>query len=165
MVVWLNRAVIVFLCPEFCYFKDIKIYIVSWIINNNPATEITHLQKNMVASPQESSPLREFSSPSPSQNSAPPPLPLPLPPDSKLPQLLKSNQSYIFFQPPSPLLFTREGAFYDNYPSDLSFRVNVQYLPTPKTLFEGYFHPRKAFSDYILNGDSISRIRESLHIN
>ena len=48
MVVWLNRAMIV-LCEGFCYIKDIRIYIVIWIIYNNVATEITCLQKNMVA--------------------------------------------------------------------------------------------------------------------
>ena len=68
MVVWLNRAMID-LCQGFCYITDIRVYIVIWIIFNNVATEITWLQKNMVAlaaekhgSPLESSSLCEFSS-------------------------------------------------------------------------------------------------------
>ena len=47
-IVWLNRAMII-LCQGFCYIKDIRIYIVIWIIYNNVFTEITCLQKNMVA--------------------------------------------------------------------------------------------------------------------
>ena len=50
-----------------------------WTINNNGATEITRLQKNMVA-------LEILA---PSENLAPP-----------LPQILKSNpQNHIFFSP------------------------------------------------------------------
>ena len=47
MVVQLNRAMIV-LYQGVCYIKDVRIYIVIWIINNNVATEITRLQKNIV---------------------------------------------------------------------------------------------------------------------
>ena len=56
MVVWINRPMIV-LRQEFCYIKDVIIYIVTLKINNNVATEIKHLQKNMVADPRESRPL------------------------------------------------------------------------------------------------------------
>ena len=75
MVVWLNRVMIV-LCQGFYYIKDIRIYLVISIINNNVATEITRLQKNMavlenLASSEKSAP------PSPSENSAPPPPPSP----------------------------------------------------------------------------------------
>ena len=86
MIVWLNRAMIN-LCQGFCYIKDIRVWIVIWIYYNNVATEITCLQKNMVAL----------------QNLAPPaPLRIQPPPDSKVPpQLLKSRpQSHIFFSPP-----------------------------------------------------------------
>ena len=48
MVVWLNGVMIV-LCQGFCCIKDIRIYIVIWIINNNVGTEITCFHKNMVA--------------------------------------------------------------------------------------------------------------------
>ena len=48
MAVRLNRAIIV-LYHRFCYIKGIRIYIVIWITYNNVATEITCLQKNMVA--------------------------------------------------------------------------------------------------------------------
>ena len=48
MVVWLNRVIII-LCLRFCYIKDIRIYIMIWIIHSNVATKITHLQKNIVA--------------------------------------------------------------------------------------------------------------------
>ena len=51
------------LCQEFSYIKDIRIYIVTWIINNNVATEITRLHKNMVASPRESSPSDNLAPP------------------------------------------------------------------------------------------------------
>ena len=37
------------LCQGFCYNKDIRIYIVILIINNNGDTETTRLRKNMVA--------------------------------------------------------------------------------------------------------------------
>ena len=37
------------LCQGFCYIKYIKLHIVIWIIYNNATTEITRLQKNMVA--------------------------------------------------------------------------------------------------------------------
>ena len=37
------------LCQGFCYIKDIRIYIVIRIIDNNVVTEITRLQKNIVA--------------------------------------------------------------------------------------------------------------------
>ena len=36
-------------CQGFCYIKDIRIYIVIWIINNNVDTKITRSQKNIVA--------------------------------------------------------------------------------------------------------------------
>ena len=39
----------IILCQEFCYIKDIRIYLVIWIINNNVVTEITRFQKNIVA--------------------------------------------------------------------------------------------------------------------
>ena len=86
------RAMIV-LCQGFCYIKDIRIHIVIWIINNNVATEITCLQKDMVT-------LKNVT---PSENLALlcPPLTV-----SSHPQLLKSSlQSHIFF---SLLSFARE---------------------------------------------------------
>ena len=52
----------------FC-IKDIRIYVVIRIINNNVATEITLLQKN--SSSKESSPIWEFNSPCPSENLTP----------------------------------------------------------------------------------------------
>ena len=70
MVVWQNRTMIV-LCQEFCYIKNIRIYIVTWIINNNVASEITCLQKNMVANNGESTPSENLAPSCPSQNSAP----------------------------------------------------------------------------------------------
>ena len=50
------------LCQGFCYIKYIKLHIVIWIIYNNVTTEITGLQKNMVA----------HENPTPSDNLAPP---------------------------------------------------------------------------------------------
>ena len=95
MVVWLNRTMID-LCQGFCYIKDIRVYIVIWIIYKNVATEITWLQKNMVAL-QNLAPSKNLAPPCPSENSAP---------SWKWgpPQVLKSSpQSHIFFTPP-PLL-------------------------------------------------------------
>ena len=94
MVLWLNRAIIV-LYQGFCCIKDIRIYIVVWIIYDNVATEITCLQKNIVAL-QNLTPLRI----QPPSN------------DSKVPpRLLKSSpQSHIFFShppPPPPPSFVR----------------------------------------------------------
>ena len=48
MDVWLNRA-INGLRQEFFHMKDILIYIKTRIINNNVATEIKRLQKNVVS--------------------------------------------------------------------------------------------------------------------
>ena len=48
MVVWLTRVITV-LCQVFCSIKDIRIYVVTEIINNNVDTKITRLQKKMVA--------------------------------------------------------------------------------------------------------------------
>ena len=48
MIVWLYRTIIV-LSQRFCYIKAIRIYIVIWVIYNNVPTEITRLQKNIVA--------------------------------------------------------------------------------------------------------------------
>ena len=90
MVVWLNRTMIV-LCQGFCYIKDIRISIVIWIINNNVATEITCLQKNIVAL-KNLAPLWVFSSPCPSENL--------LPPCPPTPQLLKSSPQSHIFSPP-----------------------------------------------------------------
>ena len=69
IVVWLNKAIID-LCQGFCSIKDIRVYIVIWIIYKNVATEIAWLQKNMAAL-QNLAPSENLSPPCPSENSAP----------------------------------------------------------------------------------------------
>ena len=58
------------LCQVFCNIKDIRIYIVIWIINNNVVTETTRLQKNMVAL-ENLAPSKNLTPSCPSENSAP----------------------------------------------------------------------------------------------
>ena len=72
LFVLLNRAMIV-LCQGFCYIKGIRIHIVIWIIriiNNTVATDITRLQKNMVALKNLAS-SENLAPPSTSENSVP----------------------------------------------------------------------------------------------
>ena len=91
IVVWLNRAMIA-LCQGFCCVKDIRIYIVIWIINNNVATEMTCLQENMIA-------LKNLG---PSENLAPTcPFENSVPLDSKAPlSFCNPAPKAIFFSPP-----------------------------------------------------------------
>ena len=70
MVVWLNKAMTV-LYQGFCYIKNIRIYMVIWTINNNAATDVTHMQKIMVAF-ENLVRSQGLAVPCPSENSGPP---------------------------------------------------------------------------------------------
>ena len=69
MAVCLNSAMIA-LYQAFGYIKDIRIYIVIWIINYNVATEIIHMKKTMVAL-ESLAPSKNLASPCPSENLVP----------------------------------------------------------------------------------------------
>ena len=56
------------LYQTFSYIKDIRIYIVRWIISNNVATEIICMKKTMVAL-EDLAPSKILASSCPSENS------------------------------------------------------------------------------------------------